>query len=76
MRSARSQRPAACCVSQCSRSLALVPNQPEAYNNLGNAYKELGQIDQAEAAYRRAVEERQAQLDAALVEKENGCRLS
>jgi hypothetical protein len=37
------------------RAVALNPDMPEAWLNLGNALKEGGQLDEAVAAYRRAV---------------------
>ena len=37
------------------RALALAPERVEIYNNLGNALKYMGQLDQAEAAYGEAI---------------------
>jgi len=42
-------------VKHLEKSLKLSPTQPETHNDLGNAYKELGRLDDAIASYKRAI---------------------
>ena len=41
--------------STAARALELQPDFAKAHNNLGNALRDLGQLDDSEAAYRRAL---------------------
>jgi tetratricopeptide (TPR) repeat protein len=43
-------------VACCRQALELKPDYAEAYNNLGNALRDLGKLDGAIACYRRALE--------------------
>lgn len=42
-------------IALCKTILTIRPNLPEVYNNIGSAYSQLGQADEAERAYRRAL---------------------
>jgi len=43
-------------VTALRRALQLKPDYPDAHNNLGNALRECGQLDEGVAAYRRALQ--------------------
>lgn len=49
------QRRAAEALPAMQRAAELLPNDPQAHSNLGNGYKDLGDVSKAEACYRRAL---------------------